>query len=436
ALYAAPTKVQIESLLLRGDALRQLGKPAQCRDLLSAHLVELDSKGNDEKRMAAEYQSVLGRCERGLQHTDAARAHFKSALALRESLGDAATGEAESLVDLASLESDTGHNQAALAGMLDAQQRLRAAHNEQGPLAISIWLNLGNLYREFGNGAAAETAYRTGYRLSSNLYGDGHPTTIDAERGLAAIYVDQGKLDQAEALFSKAQEQLVRLLGPEHPDLGSMSNSLGIIAWERGDAVLAETRLRRAIALWAPSPRLHGGLFNLAMVLHSEGKNAEAESLAQRALSLRIQRFGANNGLVGMSLGQLGDIKLSERDLPAADRYLSQALEILKGNFGIAHTATGKAQLSLARLRLAQQRPADAQALIDDLEHRFKPSDAEHRRLLWATQTLAAQMQCGQPDHAEQARRELARIRDAVVAELPVSVIARDTNAALDACGK
>ena len=436
ALYTAPAKVQIESLMLRGDALRQLGKPAQCHDLLTAHLDELDSHGDEEKRMAAGYQSVLGRCERSLQHTDAARAHFKTALAIRESLGDAATGEAESLVDLASLESDTGHNAAALAGMLDAQKRLRTAHSEQGPLAISIWLNLGNLYREFGNGAAAENAYRTGYRLSSNLYGEGHPTTIDAERGLAAIYVDQGKLDQAEALFTKAQEQLVRLLGSEHPDLGSMSNSLGIIAWERGDAATAEARLRRAITLWTPSPRLHGGLFNLAMILHSEGKDAEAEAFAQRALALREQRFGATNGLVGMSLGQLGDIKLAEHDLPAADKYLSQALEILRDNFGMAHTATGKTQLSLARLRLAQQRPADAQALINDLEHRFKPSDAEHRRLLWATQALAAQMQCRQPGHVEQARKDLIRIRDAVVAELPISVIARDTNAVLAACGK
>ena len=43
------------------------------------------------------------------------------------------------------------------------------------------------------------------------------------------------------------------------------------------EKVFAETRLRRAIVLWSRSPRLHGGLFNLAMVLHSAGRDAEAD---------------------------------------------------------------------------------------------------------------------------------------------------------------
>jgi serine/threonine protein kinase len=433
ALLEAPSEVRIESLLLRGDALRQLGQPARCRDLLTSHLDQLDGRGEAAQRQAADYESVLGRCERGLQNTEVARTHFKSALALRESLGDAAT-EAESLIDLAALEADAGHGKTAMAGMLDALQRLRAARNEQGPLAITIWLNLGSLYRESGSSAAAENAYRTAYRLAAGLYGTGHPTTIDAERGLAAIYVDQGKLDQAEALFTQAQIQLTRLLGPDHPDLGSMSNSLGIIAWERGDVATAERQLRRALQLWATSPRLHGGVFNLAMVLHGAGRDVEAEPLARRALMLREHQFGASHGLVGISMRQIGEIKLAENDLTATEPLLLHALTILNADYGPTHAATGQAQLALARLRVAQQHPEAAQALIADIARHFEPSDAEHRRLLWTTRTLAAQMQCTRPAYAAQARRALLQIRKEVVAELPVSVIARDTNAALLAC--
>ncbi len=434
ALFKVPSSVQIESLQLRGDALRLLGKPAECRDLLIPHEDQLDERGETARGQAAAYQSVLGRCERGLQNIAAARTHFKRALALRESLGDAAGAQAESLVDLAALEGDAGHGKVAMAGMLDALQRLRAAHDQQGPLAISIWLNLGSLYRESGNGVAAENAYRTAERLAIGLYGSGHPTTIDAERGLAAIYVDQGKLDQAEALFTQAQIQLTRLLGPNHPDLGSMSNSLGIIAWERGDVATAESRLRRATALWATSPRLPGGVFNLAMVLHSAGRDAEAEPLALHALALREQQFGPRNGLVGTSLRQIGEIRLAENNPAAAEPLLLRALATLDADFGPAHTATGHAQLALARLRLVQQRPDDAQILIADIEHRFEPTDAEHRRLLWEARTLTAQLQCAQPRSATQGRHALQQIRSEVVAELPVSVIARDTDAALRGC--
>ncbi len=435
AFLQAPSDVQIESLQLRGDALRMLGKPGACRDLLISHEDQLDERGETARREAADYQSVLGRCERGLQNIAAARTHFKRALALRESLGDAGASQAESLVDLAALEGDTGHGKVALVGILGALQRLRVARDDRGPLAVSIWLNLGNLYRESENGVAAENAYRTAVQLADGLYGSGHPTTIDAERGLAAIYVDQGKLDQAEVLFKQAESQLTKLLGADHPDLGSISNSLGIIAWERGEVTTAETRLRRAITLWATSRRLQGGVFNLAMVLHGAGRDAEAEPYAQRALALREQQFGENNGLVGASLRQLGEIRLAENKPAAAEPLLLRALTTLNADFGPAHTATGHAQLALAKLRVVQQRTDDAQTLIAEIERRFTPVDAEHRRLLWETRTLAAQLQCAQPRSAALGRQALQRIRDEVLAELPVSVIARETNAAVRACG-
>ena len=434
ALFAAPAAVQIESLQLRGDALRLLGQPQKCHDLLNAHEDQLDEHGEAARRDTADYQSVLGRCDRALQNSASARSHFQHALALRESLSEPGALPAESLVDLAGLEADAGNGKVALAGMLDALQRLRATHDEQGPLAVSIWLNLGSLYRESGNGAAAENAYRTAVGLAVGLYGNGHPTSIDAERGLAAIYVDQGKLDQAEALFTQAQAQLIRLLGPNHPDLGSMSNSLGIIAWERGDIPTAESRLRHAIALWTNSSRLHGGLFNLAMVLHGAGRDSEAEPLAERALALRQQQYGPRNGLVGTSLRQIGEIKLAEHDVATAESSLLQAQEILNADFGPAHTATGQVQLALARLRLAQNRPADASVLIADVEHRFQPSDAEHRRLLWQARILAAQLQCAESTTADLGKQALSQIQTEVVAEMPVSVIQRETAAAVQIC--
>jgi serine/threonine-protein kinase len=434
ALFAASDTVQAESLLLRGDALRQLGEPLRCRTLLLANEDELEQRSDDARRLAADYQSVLGRCERALQHTNSARLHFKRALAIRKKQGNAAA-EAESLVDLAMLEADTGHNATALAGLLGALQRVRAAHGEQGPLAISIWQGMGTLYRELGRSTEAENAYRTSYRLAAGLYGSGHPATIDAERGLAAIYVDQGKLDLAEPLFVQAEQQLTRLLGPNHPDLGSMSNSLGIIAWERGDLATAETQLRRALQLWAQSPRLPGGIFNLAMVLHNAGRDSEAEPLARQALAMRERQFGPTHGLVGTSLRLIGEIKLAEHDLTAAEPLLQRAFDILRADYGPTHAATGQAELAIARLRVAQLRPGEAQTILAGILHDFAPSDAEHRRLRWAARTLAAQMQCARPGVAAQGRRNLQQIRHEVVAELPVSVIARETDAALSGCG-
>jgi serine/threonine protein kinase/Flp pilus assembly protein TadD len=437
ALFAAPSTVQIESLQLRGDALRQLGDPARCRDLLLAHEDELDESDATARRDSADYQSVLGRCERGLQNIAAARTHFQHALHLRELVGDAGEEQAESLEDLATLEADEGNSKVALNGLLGALQRLNATHNEHGPVAVSIWLELGSLYRQSGNSVAAENAYRTAERLAVDLYGSGHPTTIDAETRLAAIDVDQGKLDLAEPLFAEAERQFVRLYGPNYPELGSINNSLGIIAWERGDVAAAERRLRRAVQLWAQSPRLAGGLFDLAMILHAARRDSDAEPIAQRALTLRQKQLGPKHGLVGVSLRQLGEIKLAENETAAAEPLLLSAVAILSGaaNFGASHTATGHAQLALAHLRVAQRRPDDAQVLIGDIERRFAPVDAQHRRLLWETRALAAQLQCVQPRNLMQGRSALLQIRNEINIEMPVSAIQRDTTVALQRCG-
>ncbi len=107
SLFAAPQTVQIESLLLRGDALRLLGQPARCRSLLLAHEYQFDGRGDAADRQAADYQTVLGRCERGLQQVAAARLHFQRAFALRKRQGDAAA-VAESVLDLSTLKADTG----------------------------------------------------------------------------------------------------------------------------------------------------------------------------------------------------------------------------------------------------------------------------------------------------------------------------------------
>jgi len=153
------------------------------------------------------------------------------------------------------------------------------------------------LYRETGNGVAAENAYRNAERLALALYGNSHPTTIDAERGLAAIYVDQGKLDQAEALFKQAQVQLTGLLGSDHPDLGSIDNSLGVIAAERGDVAAAEARLRRAIELWKDSPRLQGGVFN--------GENIRVEGVTGASDGPVTLGFRAEDAAIVPSGGQI-----------------------------------------------------------------------------------------------------------------------------------
>ena len=59
--------------------------------------------------------------------------------------------------------------------------------------------------------------------------------------------MDQGRFAEAEAEFRDALQRTVARLGPMHADVARIHNSLGIVAWERGDAATALAELARSI---------------------------------------------------------------------------------------------------------------------------------------------------------------------------------------------
>ena len=76
--------------------------------------------------------------------------------------------------------------------------------------------------------------------MHRKLQGAEHPETLDSLETLASLYVSQGKLSQAESLFSTVLEVRRRVLGQEHPDTMNAMNSLAIVYMDQGKYALAE----------------------------------------------------------------------------------------------------------------------------------------------------------------------------------------------------
>ena len=60
---------------------------------------------------------------------------------------------------------------------------------------------------------------------------------------------DQGKHDEAEALFRRSLAILEKVLGPEHPDVAKPLQGWGRLHVARGDHASAEPVLKRALAV-------------------------------------------------------------------------------------------------------------------------------------------------------------------------------------------
>ena len=106
---------------------------------------------------------------------------------------------------------------------------------------------------------------------------------------LATLYLDLGRLDEAQKSFSEALAA--------NPKQAAALNGLGAIAFQTGDLPKAETLVRQALAL---EPRLRTGAYNLARIREARGDVAGAESLYHEEL----QTY-ADNGRARFNLAQI-----------------------------------------------------------------------------------------------------------------------------------
>jgi arylsulfatase A-like enzyme/Tfp pilus assembly protein PilF len=106
---------------------------------------------------------------------------------------------------------------------------------------------------------------------------------------LATLYLDLGRMDEAEVIFREALSA--------NPKMGAAYNSLGVIAFQQGRAAEAESLVGKALAL---EPRLRTSLYNLGRIREAKGDDAGAEQLYRRELEMY-----PDNGRARFNLAQL-----------------------------------------------------------------------------------------------------------------------------------
>ncbi len=391
----APASQRLQSASDHARALRLLGRQSACIAQAGAQRALARQRERALPRQAAELYTQLGRCHRDQGDYEAARQLFDSALALRRGGRGDDAGTVESLADLASLHSAAGDTPRALAAVDAALALLDDRLGARHPLAVDLSRTRCALLRTQGRTLEAEHSCTAGLRLALDLYGAGHPSTLDARRQLAALHVDQGRFAEAEAEFRDALQRTVERLGPMHADVARIHNSLGIVAWERGDASTALAELARSVEIWrasSPAGLLADGLFNHALVLHAFGHDAAALPRVREALALRRARFGPDHGAVGDALRLLGEIEAATGQTATARLHLRDAMAITRTYYGEAHPASRRAALALARVEAGL---GDADALVRlDAMARTTATDTEARKLAWLARAHAAALRC------------------------------------------
>jgi serine/threonine-protein kinase len=337
---------------------------------------------------------------------------------------------------MASLEADAGHPAEALQTIALGLDRLRQRAGEHHPEAIDMLRSMCSLERITDALDAAVRDCRRSLKLAQELHGPNHRTAIDANRQLAALYVDMGRLSEAETIFLDTTAWMRTRLDPNHPDMARAYNSLAIVAWERSDDARALRFQKQAVAAWRKTGNkglLAGGLFNYAMILLDDGQAQAALLPAQESAALRVKQFNARHELVGDSERLIGEINTALGQYASARVSLEKAVAQTRAGYGPEHSHTRRAEVSLAHLLALEGRPEALDQL--DMLGRLRSTGMEQRKAAWLARAYAAQQRCTlQP--------QLARVAlEATLAEMQLAVpeggaVTREVQRIRNACGR
>jgi len=172
--------------------------------------------------------------------------------------------------------------------------------------------------------------------------GPEHPQVATAFNNLGLVLKDLGDLAGARAAYERALAIAEAAYGPGHPNVASTVNNLGGVLQDLGDLAGARAHYERALAIFekvlgADHPNVATLVNNLGSVLQALVDLAEARAHFERALAIWEKQLGPHHPNVATAISNLGVVLQDLGDLAGARAHYERALAIDEAAFGPHH---------------------------------------------------------------------------------------------------
>ncbi len=371
----------------------------------------------------ADQPIVQGRLLRTLGVAYARLADFERARTLleqaldvrRRSLGDADSGVAEILNDLATVATMTGdaaRRDSLLAAVTSRRgTSLAADHHEIGRALYA----LGQVARDEGRGAVAESLVADALAVFRACGDAGRGETAQAMTALGRLHADRGEIDSAKSYYLEALGIRRALLPSESPWLVESLNNLAVLHEKVGEYGEAEALLREVVTLatgrlGSEHPDVALPLSNLAGVLYKMERLDDAEALYRRALAIQRAALPAGHPDLAWRLHNIAVVLGRKGKHAEAEPLLREALAIREATLPRGHWGTAETRSVLGETLAGLGRYREAEPLVlsahRDLEAARGPADRLTARALGRVAALYDSW--GRPDLASAFRARAA----------------------------
>jgi tetratricopeptide (TPR) repeat protein len=256
--------------------------------------------------------------------------------------------------------------------------------------------------------------------------GADHPKALMGKHNLASVYRDQGKYDQAEALFRDVLRQMEKF-GADHPDTLNCKHSLAQLYSARGEDDKAEPLLQQAVdgatrKLGFAHPRTQVYYQSLLGLYRRWGKPEKAEPPLRRRVDFLRSKGELESPAAVPALEELGKCLLAQKKYPDAEKVLADCLRVSEKTQPGRWT-TSATRSALGEALAGQKKYANAEPLLvqgyEGLEKRADkiPPQVRIVRLKEALERLVRLYEAkGDKDQAAKWRKKLQEAEEAAKA--------------------
>lgn len=250
-----------------------------------------------------------------------------------------------------------------------------------------------------GEGNKAEELLTQAVSLAVRKMGRFDLVTLACLHTLGNLYRLRNDPKGAASCYDQALPIYQRILPEAHPARAAFHGhrAANYQALQRPEEALTEAR--RSAELWSKQP---GQALAWSEALTALGTLAEAQNLDDEALhayseALRILRetLPVQDLRVVSAMGRLGGLYIKLRRWQESEAFLEYVVGQYRVQTDVAPERFVEALLDLVQLRLAQERPADSEALLVEalvlLQRRIGPKEKPLAKILDAYKQLVAQ---------------------------------------------
>ena len=200
---------------------------------------------------------------------------------------------------------------------------------------------VGRSYYGLGHFQQADSMYRRSVELSRAIYGASHPVVADRLTRWSVALLRVSQYARADSLLLEALSMRERALGREHVEVGETLTELANLKRLQGDYRAGEAYFRRALAIderIRPNPvRLASDWRLFGLLLWEAGRFVAADSALREALAIVEKNLDPAHPETIRVLRNVALLRFSQGDLAEAERVGREVLEKRRGLYPRGH---------------------------------------------------------------------------------------------------